>query len=486
MLFNSLGFLLFFPIVVIIYFILPNKWRWVWLLAASYYFYMSWNATYALLILTSTVITYLSGIFINKSDKVNKKKVWVAISFVSNLLILIYFKYFNFLANSINDLMEISQLGINIPNLDILLPVGISFYTFQALSYTVDVYRDQIKPELHFGKYALFVSFFPQLVAGPIERSSHLIPQFSQRHPFNYNKFKSGLRLMIWGFFMKLVVADRVAILVNEVYNSPEDHYGVQILVATVFFAIQIYCDFAGYSNIAIGAARIMGFDLMKNFDTPYFSKSITEFWRRWHISLSTWFRDYLYIPLGGSRVKLYRSYLNLFIVFLVSGLWHGASYNFLIWGALHGIFIVVEKAINTSALRPTINRFFNFDLLANKLLLIVFTFILADFAWIFFRANNLSDSVVIIRNLFDWDWNLLFNGSLYNLGLEANEFWLAVYSILFLIGLEVFQSKMNLSKALNAQPIIFRWSVYLILLFSVLIFGVYGSEEKSFIYFQF
>lgn len=343
MLFNSYNFLIFFPIVVLIYFLIPHKIRYIWLLIASYYFYMCWNAKYALILLFSTVITYASGLLITRANKIiddkNKvkwKKIFVTLSFVINLSILFIFKYFGFAVENINKILTNLNMNILNPSFDVVLPVGISFYIFQALSYTVDVYREDVKAEKNFLKYALFVSFFPQLVAGPIERSKNLLNQMNEKHYFDAQRVKDGLLLMIWGGFQKIVIADRVAIVVNTVFNNYPQYEGMYIIVAAILFAFQIYCDFSGYSIIAMGAAKVMGFKLMENFNCPYFSQSVGEFWRRWHISLSTWFRDYLYIPLGGNRKGKLRKYINLMIVFIVSGLWHGANWSFVIWGALN------------------------------------------------------------------------------------------------------------------------------------------------------
>lgn len=337
MLFNSLQFLIFFPIVILLYYLLPHSKRWIFLLLASYYFYMSWNPAYIVLILISTLVDYFAAIKMSEQDNINKRKIYLFFSLFANLGLLFIFKYFNFFNDSVRLLFQ--SLGVNygVPSLSLLLPVGISFYTFQTLSYTIDVYRGVTKPERHFGIFAVYVSFFPQLVAGPIERSERLLPQFRVPVIPNENNFSSGMKLMVWGFFKKVVVADNVAIIVNQVYNNVNEYQGLPLIIATFLFAIQIYCDFSGYSDIAIGSARVMGIHLMKNFNTPYFSKSITEFWKRWHISLSTWFRDYVYIPLGGNRVSKPRHYLNLFLTFLISGLWHGANWTFVIWGALHG-----------------------------------------------------------------------------------------------------------------------------------------------------
>lgn len=345
MLFNSYDFLIFFPIVTLIYFLIPHKVRCIWLLITSYYFYMCWNAKYALILLLSTTVTYISGLLIENANKIQDekkgtklKKTFVVLSFVINLSILFLFKYFDFAVDNINRVLSYLNIQILEPSFDIVLPVGISFYIFQALSYTVDVYRKDVKAEKNFLKYALFVSFFPQLVAGPIERSKNLIKQIHERHYFNAQRVKDGLLLMIWGGFQKIVIADRVAIVVDTVFNNFPEYGGMYIVVASILFAVQIYCDFAGYSTIAIGAAKVMGFALMENFNAPYFSTSVSEFWRRWHISLSSWFKDYLYIPLGGNRKGKLRKYINLMIVFIVSGLWHGAEWSFVIWGALNRI----------------------------------------------------------------------------------------------------------------------------------------------------
>ena len=335
MLFNSFEFLIFFPVVCILYYLLPRlSLRNIFLLVASYYFYMNWKPVYAILILTSTILTYTCGLLVEKNENNQRvKKAYLIISIVLNFTILFFFKYFNFLGDSITALFSFLGIGWKVPNLDVLLPVGISFYTFQAVGYSIDVYRGTIRAEKNFITYALFVSFFPQLVAGPIERAKNLLPQFHEKHSFNSENVIEGFKLMIWGFFMKLCVADVLSEYVDAVYNNVSYHNGVSILLATFFFAVQIYCDFAGYSNIAIGAARIMGYRLMINFKQPYFSLNIKEFWRRWHISLSSWFMDYLYIPLGGNRVAYPRYLFNLAVTFLVSGIWHGAAWTFVIWG---------------------------------------------------------------------------------------------------------------------------------------------------------
>lgn len=493
--FNSVHFFIFFPLVTLVHFTLPRKLRWIWLLFSSYYFYMSWNPKYALLLAFSTIITYLSGLLIDSSNSIKDKKnskqlksFWLILSFIINLGILFLFKYFNFLSGILAKLGEIIGITITPPVFDILLPVGISFYTFQALSYTVDVYRGHIPCEKNLGKYALFVSFFPQLVAGPIEKSKNLLYQFNESYYFDYNRIKRGLIRMLWGFFKKIFIADRLAILVNTVYNSPNDYFGFQIIIATIFFAFQIYADFSAYSDIAIGAANVLGFKLTNNFRQPYFSKSIKEFWKRWHITLGEWFKDYLYIPLGGNKKGKFRTYINIIIVFLVSGLWHGASITFVIWGILHGAYQVVGNLL--MPIRNYVIRKFNIstDVFSYKLGQIIFTFILVDFAWIFFRVNSISDVKILFNHMLVFNPWIFTDGSLYNLGLNPTEFLASIIGILIILIINILETKMDLIDSLSYQNLVFRWFIYIITLLIILIFGVYGSgySEQQFIYFQF
>lgn len=495
MVFNSFQFIVFFPIVTLIYFIIPSKLKWIWLLITSYYFYMSWDPRFAILILISTVITYFSGILIEKAncienvDKRNKnKKFWVGLSFTLNLGILVFFKYFNFILDNINFILEKINISIISPQFDVLLPVGISFYTFQALSYTMDVYRGDVEVEHNLGKYALFVSFFPQLVAGPIERSRTLLNQFNKDYEFDYIRVKNGLQLMIWGMFQKMVIADRLSIIVNNVFNNYNQYNGLEIIIAVVLFAIQIYCDFSSYSDIAIGSAQVLGFKLMKNFDTPYFSQSIAEFWRRWHISLGTWFKDYLYIPLGGNRKGRLKNYRNIMIVFLASGLWHGASWNFVIWGFLHGIYQVIGKIMKP--FRDRAVEILNIDRTSfgHRIYKVILTFILVDFAWIFFRAPSFKDSIGIIKRMFYFNPWILTDGSIYNLGLDQNEIKIVIISLLILFLVSLMKRSFNIREKINRQGILFRWIIYYIAIFSILILGVYGPgfSAQQFIYFQF
>lgn len=482
MFFNSLDFAIFFPVVFILYWIVSKNLttRNLLILVASYVFYGWWDWRFLSLIIISSLIDYFVGKKIYDTDSQRTKKQLLLVSLVVNLGFLLYFKYANFFIDTFVDSFALFGKELEVSTLNIILPVGISFYTFQTLSYTIDIYREQLKPTTNPLAFFSFVAFFPQLVAGPIERASHLLPQFYKTYKFNYNQVKSGLLLMAFGLFKKMVIADRAAILVNQVYNNPSDYHGYEVVVATVLFAFQIYCDFSGYSDIAIGAARTMGFDLMKNFDSPYFSKSITEFWRRWHISLSTWFRDYVYIPLGGSRKGKYRTYFNLFAVFLISGLWHGAAMTFVIWGAIHGIIIVVEKALG--GLRKKI--FIKKGHPLSYLIGLPITFIIVCFAWVFFRANSFMDAKLIVKQALN---SVPSVNSIYDLGLPKHEFKLLFIAILLLLLFEIIHKRFNALKTLNRMVLPIRWITYLLIVFSVLIFGIYGEDTiQEFIYFQF
>ncbi len=401
MTFNSWEFLLFYPIVLLLYFVLPKKAKWPMLLIASYYFYMCYQAELVFLIFGTTLVSWIASRVIEGRKNSLVRKLCLAVTLVICLGVLFFYKYFNFLSGSVTGI--ITMLGGE-PEpfmLNLVLPVGISFYTFQTLSYVIDVYRGQIKTEPNFFFYALFVSFFPQLVAGPIERPDNLIPQLKEPKPWsNYNAVK-GSKHMIVGFFKKVVVADLLSIYVNSVYNNPTAATSLSIIVATCLFAVQIYCDFSGYTDIAIGCARIMGIRLMKNFDHPYMATTIKEFWGRWHISLSSWFKDYLYIPLGGSRCKRWRHLMNLFIVFLVSGLWHGAAWTYVIWGAIHGVYQIIGQLTikKRNALISNIGLDPQGRLVSS--LRRVTVFILVCFAWLFFRANTTDDAWVLLTRLF-------------------------------------------------------------------------------------
>ncbi len=487
MLFNSMGFLIFFPIVVLVYFIIPRRIRNLWLLAASYYFYMCWNAKYALLLLTSTVITYLSGILIERAGERTVYKKWVAAgSFVLNLGILFWYKYVNFMLELLGQLFGAVHIELQVPAFDILLPVGISFYIFQALSYTMDVYRREIYAEKNFLRYALFVSFFPQLVAGPIERSKNLLKQLSEEKKFDYDRVREGLLLMLWGYFLKMVIADRCAVLVNTVYGDYASYHGFQLILANVLFAFQIYGDFMGYSVIAKGAAKVLGYELMENFSQPYFAETVRDFWRRWHISLSSWLRDYLYIPLGGSRKTKGIKYRNVLVTFLASGLWHGASITFVFWGALHGLYQIIGELMEPAVSRFCQSFHVNTGNISWKCLRILKTFFLVDIAWIFFRADTLTAAVQILRQSFDLsNTGLLLNNGLYELGLNERNMSILLLAMLILAVYSVLKErKVNVIEQLSRQNAVFRYAVYwgivLLITFSLDITG------QEFIYFQF
>ena len=491
MLFNSLDFLIFFPVVVLAYFVLPVKIRQYWLLAASYYFYMCWNARYALLILTSTVITYLSGLLIERAGNQTARKKWVvAASFLLNLGILFIFKYLNFALGLLARVFAAAHITLQVPVFDILLPVGISFYTFQALSYTMDVYRGEIYAEKNFFRYALFVSFFPQLVAGPIERSKNLLKQLAVPGKFRFESLREGFLLMLWGYFLKLVLADRIAVYVDTVYGDYSSWPGVYLIVATMLFAVQIYCDFAGYSTIAMGAARILGIELMENFDAPYLSLTVAEFWRRWHISLTSWFKDYLYIPLGGSRRGTARKYLNKMIVFLVSGLWHGAQLSFVAWGGLNGLYQIAGEILQP--LRNSLVRILhlNRDSIGHRLAAMTGTFLLVDFSWIFFRASSIREAFAMIRSMITVrnPW-VLFDGSLYQCGLDDRNFRLMLVCVLVLLFADCCKRKgIRIREVIMRQDYWFRWVFTAAAVSAILLFGIWGPnyDAANFIYFQF
>ena len=464
---------------------------------ASYYFYMSWNPRYALLMAFSTLVTYVSGlalVALGPDAPAGRRKLVVAASFIINIGILIGFKYFDFLLDNVNAALGIFGIQAVEKPFDVILPVGISFYTFQALSYTVDVYRGDVQAERNVFNYALFVSFFPQLVAGPIERSGNLLKQLNtvpQTVKLEYRRITNGLTIMLWGFFLKMVIADRLAVMVDRIFGEYYLYQSTALIAAAVGFAFQIYCDFASYSTIAIGAAQVMGFTLMENFNTPYFAVSIKDFWRRWHISLSTWFRDYLYIPLGGNRCPKLRQKFNLMVTFLVSGLWHGASWNYVAWGFIHGFYQLVGAW--TRPFKESFNRRFavKTESFSYRLGQILVTFILTDIAWVFFRAETLGDAVRYLRRIVTQvDWWSFMDGSWYIWGMDRGDTAVLLFGLfcLFLTDLVRYRLKLRLDGFLEEQCLWFRWTVLLTLLFATLIFGVYGIDvtQIQFLYFQF
>ena len=401
MTFNSWEFLLFYPIVALLYFVLPKKLKWPMLLASSYYFYMCYQANLVFLILGTTFISWVASNIIERTENKKTKKICLAVTLIACLGVLFFYKYFNFLSGSVTSLIELFGGTPSPVVLNLILPVGVSFYTFQTLSYVIDVYRGDIKTERNFFFYALFVSFFPQLVAGPIERPGNLIPQLKEPKPWNNDDAIKGAKHMIVGFFKKVAVADLLSLYVNEIYNDVESATALGVIIATAMFAVQIYCDFSGYTDIAIGCARIMGIRLMQNFNHPYTATTIKEFWSRWHISLSSWFKDYLYFPLGGSRCSKPRHLMNLFIVFLVSGLWHGAAWTYVIWGAIHGIYQIIGNLTigkrNALLEKVGLSKKHPVVIYARR----VIVFVLVCFAWLFFRANSTADALYLVKVLF-------------------------------------------------------------------------------------
>ena len=502
MLFNSAQYLIFLPLVLLVYYVIPNRLRYLWLLAASYYFYMCWNAKYALLMLFSTFTTYLCSLGIERiksagyadEKSARLKKYCVAASFIINLAILFFFKYFNFAWDSHARLLSLAGVLPRRAGFDVILPVGISFYTFQALGYTIDVYRGDIYAEKNFFRYALFVSFFPQLVAGPIERSKNLLKQLAVPQKLKFANFRDGLLLMLWGYFLKLVLADRLGIYVDAVYGSWQEYVysgGWYLITATVFFAFQIYCDFCGYTMIATGSARLLGIELMRNFDAPYLSASVAEFWRRWHISLSSWFRDYLYIPLGGNRRGKKRKYLNLLITFSVSGLWHGANWTFVAWGLINGIYQVIGDFLRP--VREFAVRTLGLDrgTLSHRLVKTAATFVLIDLSWVFFRADSLWAAVQIVRGMLHaGDLWIFFDGTLAQgtgLGIQDMTLLAVCLCVLFVSDLLRYKNVV-VHEVIARQDWWFQIAVIVFSFLFIMLFGVWGSgyDAASFIYFQF
>ncbi|MCK5129343.1 MAG: MBOAT family protein [Clostridiales bacterium] len=452
---------------------------------------MAWKPEYIILIIISTLIDYSMSILMEKSSNKRRRKIYLLVSIITNLGLLIVFKYFNFLFDSVSALFANTDITSPVRSFSLLLPMGISFYTFQTLSYSIDVYRKKRKVERHLGYFALYVSYFPQLVAGPIERSDRLIPQLRQKNIFNYDRVKQGMQRMLWGVFQKIIIADTIAIVVETVYSSPKEHTGLSFVIATAIFAVQILCDFAGYTNIAIGCAQIMGIELMENFRQPYFAVSIRDFWSRWHISLSTWFRDYLYIPLGGNRVKKPRYYFNIMVTFLISGLWHGANWTYVFWGGLHGVYSIIEdilssirKAIGLKPLikKPWLKRFVS----------TTFVVILVGFSWIFFRAENLNDAFYIVSHLIEgagmWIRPSYIKVICEQINLDFMEVLLPlIFGMIVMIIMWIQkETGKNPYESFNKLPTIIRWIVYIAFTLAIIAQFVLSNNTSQFIYFQF
>ena len=476
MLFNSIHFLFFFPVVTLLYFLFPHKLRWALLLASSCYFYMVFIPSYILVLALIILIDYCSALLIEKSQLQSRRKIFLLLSLSANLGVLFIFKYYNFISINISELAGNFNADHSLPLLQLVLPIGLSFHTFQAMSYTIEVYRKRQKAERHFGIYALYVMYYPQLVAGPIERPQNLLHQFKEEKKFDYARVVSGLRFMLWGFFIKIVVAENLSPLVDAVYSDPYHYKGLPLLMSSLFFSFQIYCDFAGYSLIAIGASRVMGIELMKNFNTPYFSKSIAEFWRRWHISLSTWFKDYVYIPLGGNKVAVSRMYLNLMIVFLLSGIWHGANWTFLVWGILHGVYLVISLVAGKQGAHIKASTY----PYTNKLIRVFFTFSLVTVAWVFFRASSIKDAWYLITSA------LSISGTFRSLPI-SKYYCLYVLALILVLIISEFLQKNPFSVRTFRKYSTLRYLIYFILAYStVLTYLFSGSADRTFIYFQF
>ena len=494
MLFNSISFAIFLPIVFILFWIVPHKYRWMMMLAASCYFYMSWDVRYIVLILFTTVVTYTCALWMDKVNKAGrddnnynndkKKKLLLLAALTAGLGLLFFFKYFLFVSNSIITALNALAIPIQPLTLSIMMPAGISFYTFQSLAYVMDVYHGKAEAERHFGKYATFITFFPILLAGPIERSKNLLPQIKEKQSFDYDTASYGIKLIVWGFLKKLIIADNLAIHVDKVYGNLESYTGFSLVMVVFFFAIQIYCDFSGYSDIAIGTARLFGIKLMDNFRSPYFSASIREFWSRWHISLSTWFRDYVYIPLGGSRVSKLRNVGNLMITFLISGLWHGAAWNYVIWGGVHGAAQSAEAMLLPSRrnekdkkIRHTVFWWLSVGMV----------FLFCCMAWIFFRADNLADAIYILRNMFMGIQNLglYVSTGVLQLGIKKTEGTLLTIVIVMLTIFDYLSLRRDVIRSMQKIPKVIRWAIYVAILLIVFALSPLDSSQE-FIYFEF
>lgn len=487
MLFNSLHFLLFFPIVTAFYFLCPHRFRWQLLLMASCYFYMVYKPVYILILIFTILVDYTAAANIERSEG-GRRKFFLLASILANVGVLVFFKYYNFLNQSLHELLGLVGLSMPVsPLLNILLPLGLSFHVFRSLSYTIEVYRGHLRAERHPGILALYVMFFPILIAGPIERPQDLLPQFREKHYFDYGRVVAALQLMLWGFFKKVVIADRLAPLVTAVYDNPRSYQGISFIVATILFAFQLYCDFSGYTDIARGSALVMGFRLMRNFDRPFLSQTTADFWKRWHISLSFWFRDYLLFSLKGNRVK-WRFYFNLFLTFLVSGLWHGAAWTYVVWGAINGCYLVLGAMWRDAIGRrsPAVPEWLGWPVRAMRVLR---TFSLFCFSLIFFRANNFADASYIIKHLLDGLGTLRLDVQFLQVFvlLRASnlEFAIALSAIALLLTVEILQYRYALRELIEHQPTWVRWGLYYACITAIFVSAAI-NESQRFIYFQF
>lgn len=506
MVFNSFEFFIFFPVVAALYLALPHRFRQGFLLAAGYYFYMCFKPVYVILLAATTTIDYLLALWIGKTQLTSQRKKAKAIFILAvlhNILLLVSFKYLSFLNEPITALLKAFHINLNLGSLELLAPIGISYFIFKKLSYLIDVYRETIKPEKNLGTFALYVSFFPEIMSGPIDRAGKLIPQFRNPVRFDYKRITDGLKLMAWGFFMKLIIADRLAPFVNKVYNQPREFEGVQLVIATVYFSIQIYCDFAGYTHIARGAGKIMGFELAQNFNRPYFSTSIGEFWKRWHMSLSNWLMDYLFLPIAyavSRRIKsaevlkikaeTWAYFTGIMSTMLLCGLWHGASWTFVVWGGIHGLYLAISFA--TKKLRKKINKKLGIKKQSDKFTPSNFfrglaTFGMVTFAWIFFKANSMADALYIVKNLLTgWTHLIHLHGisDYFTFKLLKKELIIGIFAVAVVLIVHIARKEKNFEEWLSERRTWLRWGFYLALILFLLIFGDAGAG--NFIYFQF
>ena len=480
---NSFNFLLFFAVVVGAYYVVPHRWRWSLLLIGSYYFYSTFDPQYLFLLAATTLVAYGFGIVVAKPFRQTTRRLLLTAGILVELSSLFLFKYFDFLMGSFEPLLtnlNIISDAVALPRLDIILPVGLSFYTFSCISYIVDAYRKTIEPERHLGKLAVYVAFFPKLLAGPIERAPAFLAQLAKPITVDRIAIITGLQLIVWGLFKKVVIADRLAVFVDAGFTNPAFQSPVTVVVAVYFYAFQIYCDFSGYSDIAIGASLILGIRLMENFRRPYLAKSVPEFWnKRWHLSLMRWFRDYLYIPLGGNRVSAWRQYANVMIIFLVSGLWHGANWTFVIWGGLNGLYQVIHTAIE--APRRWLANHIRLPGVLTTLMSVLLTFHLVGLAWVFFRASSIDNALGVLKRI--WSSLPQLPALLTNYNWDT-EFYLSLGLIVFLMGVEILDEKKPMSRRLADGPAIVRWAFYYAVGFSLLVIGMWGTH--GFVYMNF
>lgn len=500
MAFHSFQFLVFFPALAVIYFSLPSRFRQLLLLAASYYFYMCFKPEYVIILAVSTLIDYFLALRISACTAPSRKKRLLILGFLHNISLLAALKYLNFFSESIAALLKPFNILSEIKAIELLVPVGISYYTFKKVSYLIDVYRENQEPEKQLGTFALYVSFFPEIMAGPIDRANKLIPQFLKKPGFDYQRVTDGLKLMAWGFFKKLVIADRLAVFVGKVYDNPTQYEGLSLIAATVYFSFQIYCDFSGYTDIALGIGKVLGFDLMENFNRPYFSRSIVEFWKRWHISLSSWLMDYLFLPIAYAisrkikrpelmkiRAETWAYMVGILTTMFLCGLWHGAKWTFVIWGTIHGLYLAISfitKKIRRKIWKKLHIKKHSF---IRKTTQVSITFGIVTFAWIFFRANSISDALYIITHLFT-GWSKVFHVSglmeAFHFGLLKKELAVGLISVFLMLLVHLFRKDHKFEEFISKQKGVLRWGIYLLLVFWILAFGDAGAED--FIYFRF